>query len=174
MSINQKNFKLIILVIVGIIAISFVGKFLINELKTRSTYLYRELKINKDKCVVLNEMDTHGGFHGDGTYYIVLDCSNSDKELQDNISKWNKLPLSENLELIMYGGIKNGITYGYNLSSDANIPQVENGYYYFLDRHSEATNIHSDEELFNRYSFNFSIAIYDSDKKILYYLREDT
>ena len=90
------------------------------------------------------------------------------------VCQWEKLPLTENLELIMYGGVKDGITYGYNLAHTADIPKVENGYYFFLDKHSGSTDRHSDAELFGRYSFNFSLAIYDSDKKILYYLKEDT
>ena len=41
--------------------------------------------------------------------------------------KWNKLPLTENLELILYGGEKDGKSYAYNLADDAGLPEVPNG-----------------------------------------------
>lgn len=123
---------------------------------------------------VVEELDTHGGFHGDGSYYLILDCSENKKEALELIKYWKKLPLSENLELIMFGGEREGITYGYNLSEEAKMPKVENGYYFFQDRSSESTNSEDDSELLNRYSFNFSIAVYDSDTDILYYFEFDT
>lgn len=74
----------------------------------------------------------------------------------------------------MYGGEMNGVVYMSDLAEDAGFPKPEHGRYFFIDRHSEAKDRHDDSELFDRYSRNFSIAIYDSDKKMLFYLREDT
>lgn len=54
------------------------------------------------------------------------------------------------------------------------IPEINNGYYYFLDRHLEAKNKHDDTDLNNRYSRNFSLAIYDADNKIIYFYEMDT
>ena len=34
----------------------------------------------KEDFVVVDESDTHGGFHGDGYYYFILDCSNNKEE----------------------------------------------------------------------------------------------
>lgn len=143
-------------------------------LKINTTCLQREFDINEKDFTVIEEQDTHGGFHGDGTYHIALDCSDNKEKIYEKISDWSELPLSENLQLIMYGGEKDGCTYGYNFAEKTNIPAVNNGYYCFLDRYSEATDKHSDIELFNRYSYNFSLAIYDADTDILYYIREDT
>ena len=136
--------------------------------------LYKECGINENKCVLVSQTDSHGGFHGDGTYAAIYDCSENKEYVLGIVDKWNKLPLTENLELIMYGGEKDGESYAYNLADDAGFPEVSNGYYFFCDRHSESVNRDSDEDLFNRYSFNFSIAIYDTDNDILYYIREDT
>lgn len=92
----------------------------------------------------------------------------------EQLKYWEKLPLSENLQLIMYGGEKDSTTYSYKLGNQNGIPKITNGYYYFLDRHNEATNKHSDKDLFDRYSFNFTIALYDIDTKIFYYYKFDT
>ena len=55
--------------------------------------------------------DTHGGFLGDGTYYLILDCSERKEQATELIKDWKPLPLTENLQLIMYGGEKNGVSY---------------------------------------------------------------
>ncbi len=128
----------------------------------------------KRDFTVVEELDTHGGFHGDGSYYLILDCSNNKKEALEKIKEWEKLPLSENLELIMYGGEREGITYGYKLAQESHIPQIKNGYYIFKDRHSESTDSTDDTKIFDRYSFNFSIAIYDCDSDKMYYFEFDT
>lgn len=123
---------------------------------------------------VVEERDTHGGFLGDGDYYLILDCSSNADEARKIIEDWKPLPLSENLQLIMYGGEKNGVQYGYDLAQNAQWPRIEHGCYQFADRHSESKNPDDDSELFDRYSFNFEIAIYDLDSDYLYYYRFDT
>lgn len=115
---------------------------------------------------VVEELDTHSGFFGDGYYYLILDCSDNKNEALNKVKDWKKLPLSENLEHIMYGG--------YGLAEKARIPQTENGCYIFEDRSSESTDSADDTDLFNRHSFNFSIAVYDCDTDKLYYFEYDT
>ncbi len=129
---------------------------------------------SKESFTVVEERDTHGGFHGDGSCYLILDCSNHVDAALNIAANWNQLPLSENLKLIMYGGEKDGMTYGYNLSEKAHMPAIENGYYRFEDRHSEANDVSDDSGLFSRASFNFSLAVYDSDTNRLYYFEFDT
>ena len=123
---------------------------------------------------VVEELDTHGGFNGDGSYYLILDCTNKKEQALEKVEGWNKLPLSENLNLIMYGGEKDGVAYGYELAEEAHFPKIENGYYIFEDRHSESKDSRDDSELFDRYSYNFSIAIYDCDTDKMYYFEFDT
>ena len=131
---------------------------------------------NKDDFTVVDEADTHGGFHGDGSYYLILDCSENKEKAAEILDggDWKELPLSENLQLIMYGGERDGITYGFNLAEDAKIPEIENGYYYFYNRHSNVSNKSDDSELFDTMSFNFSIGMYDSDTDMMYYFEFDT
>lgn len=128
----------------------------------------------KKDFAVVYEIDTHGGFHGDGSYYLTLDCSDNRKEALEKINGWKKLPLEENLSLMMYGGEKNGTNYYYNFAEDAKIPEIKNGYYIFEDRHYESTDSADSSEVLDRGSFNFSIAIYDCDTDKFYLIMEDT
>ena len=74
----------------------------------------------------------------------------------------------------MYGGEKNGVSYAYDLAEEAHWPIINNGVYKFVDRHSEAVDKSDDASLFERHSYNFSIAAYDLDTNILYYFEFDT
>ena len=124
---------------------------------------------------ILEEKDTHGGFHGDGSYYLILDCSQNADKARSIVENWTDLPLSENLHLVMYGGEKNGINYGYNFAEEAHLPEIKNGVYKFVDRYNGYLKDRSDDsEILDRSSFNFSIAVYDLDSNTLYYFEMDT
>ena len=122
---------------------------------------------------VVTESDSHGGFLGDGLYALVLDCGQNRDRALETVEDWRSLPLSEPLRLMMYGGEKNGVVYGY-LGEENLLPEIENGWYFFEDRHSESTDPADDAPLLDRYSFNFSLAVYDADTDILYYFELDT
>ena len=109
---------------------------------------------------------------GDGSYYLILDCSSNAEKALDIAREWNPMPLSENLNLIMYGGVRDGVTYGYELAEEAHWPIIEHGYYKFIDEQSDDPA--DDSGLFGRYSFNFEIAAYDTDTNLFYYFRFDT
>ena len=69
---------------------------------TAKQQIKRELNIDVSKCSIEKDKDTHGGFLGDGDYIAVLDCNNNFNNMKKKLLSWNKLPLSENLQLIMY------------------------------------------------------------------------
>lgn len=127
---------------------------------------------------IISESDSHGGFHGDGSTVIEIqlkDTSFSD-QIKDN-GDWNALPLTENLTALVYGIQTEGSSVGPMIHSGDGapvIPEVENGYYYFLDRHSQSTDPKDDSGVLGRASYNFTIAIYDADHQILYYMELDT
>jgi hypothetical protein len=124
---------------------------------------------------VIEESDTHGGFHGDGYYYLILDCSENREQAMELIEDWKQLPLTENLQIIMYGGEKDGISYAPKLPEEAHWPIISNGVYKFVDRYSEFVADRSDDaKLFDRHSYNFSVAVYDFDTDKLYYFEFDT
>ena len=147
--------------------------FLFGCNNTQKT-LDEEFRFSKDDFVVIEELDTHGGFLGDGTYYLTLDCSKNQDKINEIIGGWNKLPFTEGLNLIMYGGSKNETNYHSCLEPDKRtFPQIENGYYMVLDRNDgEIRNIVND--LGYHASRNFTIAVYDSDNKIMYYFEYDS
>ena len=60
------------------------------------------------------------------------------------------------------------------LISEEQLPQIQNGYYYFVDRQAESEMQHSDAQIMERASLNFSIALYDVDTDTLYYIEVDT
>ena len=116
----------------------------------------------------MEEKDTHGGFHGDGEALAKIYFS--DKQAEKFISKiennihWNKLPIDEILQTCITN----------NSIEDMVIPFVENGYWFFLDRHSKATNKYNYNDMFNRASLNYSVAIFDKESNILYIYSLDT
>lgn len=127
---------------------------------------------------IISESDSHGGFHGDGSTVIEIqfaDTSCSDR-IEEN-GEWNVLPLTENLTALVYGVQTEGCSVGPMIHSGDGapvIPEVENGYYYFFDRHSQSTDPKDDSGVLGRASYNFTIAINDADRQILYYMELDT
>lgn len=135
-----------------------------------------EVDINKGK--IIYENDTHGGFLGDGDMLVKLSFSDTDclNKIKDS-SAWKPLPLTKNLEAFVYGGTIYSSNHGpYIHDEDYNpvIPKIENGYYCFVDRNSESKDKKDDSPLLNRVSVNCSLAIYDTDTNLLYYLELDT
>lgn len=122
--------------------------------------------------VIIEEEDTHGGFHGDGEYFLTLDCSSDPDRARQIVADWTPLPLSNNLELLMYGGQKEYAVYhGW---VEERWTKVENGVYRFYNYHTENTDPSDDSGLFSDSSYNFDIAIYDFDNDTLYYYELDT
>lgn len=136
------------------------------------------LGIDVRKGTVLMDSDSHGGFHGDGMLFqkILFEDSKFSDEIKDN-DGWKPMPLSKNMEALVYGIEEATSRIGPYLtdeSGDTIVPDIQNGYYYFYDRHSESKDPYSDKDIFNRASFNFTLAIYDFDNHVLYYVEFDT
>ena len=123
-------------------------------------------------------IDSHGGM-GDGCACITMTFD--DDSCEEDISRsnlWHELPLSDNLMKIVYGTVEEGhyispyITF--NDDKTPSISYVEEGYYFFLDRHSQSKTPHDDQDIFDRNSYNLTVAIYDSQSDTMYYLELDT
>ena len=55
------------------------------------------------------------------------------------------------------------------------IPEVKNGYWFYLDRGSDAIDKYDENFMYKeRYSHNYSVAVFDKDVNILYYYELDT
>lgn len=129
--------------------------------------------LSAEEFAVVTQTDSHGGFHGDGLHVLVLDCAQNREKALETVEGWNSLPLSEPLRLMMYGGEKDGVVYGY-LGEKNLLPEIENGFYRFEDRHDQSRDPADDTSLLSRASFNFSLAVYDADTDRLYYFEMDT
>lgn len=130
--------------------------------------------------------DSHGGFHGDGTTYSTVKFT--DDTVLDQIEEhsedgpWHKLPLSENVDILLYGVEKeteNGIeSMGPFITDDeGNVlaPEVKNGYYFFMDRQADDEEYKFDDsKVLDRASYNCTVALYDTDTDTLHYFKLDT
>ena len=144
------------------------------DIKTTEEYIYDKIKIDISSCTITTEIETPVSFNGDGEYFITADCYKSRDIILNQIKNWNPLPLTNNLQLLMYGGEKDGITSFAIQSNEIEIHNINKGYYYFLDRHDEAIYYNSDENVLNRFSYNFTIALYNEETNKLYYYELDT
>lgn len=159
--------------ILVLICISILIPFIISLIFLPDNTLSKEkvLGFDKSEFIVVKESDSHGGFLGDGEAHLILDCSENSDKAREIVEDWNELPLSKNVGMVMYGGEH----YGYRFAEKNGWPKITNGVYKFVDRHREAGLDKSDDtELFNRASFNFTLAIYDFDTDFLYYFKIDT
>ena len=89
----------------------------------------------------------------------------SKKFISEIMKSWNKLPLTEDLELVMYGGTKEGTEYNFNFSNKTGLPQIKQGYWILKNAH---------KGILNENSFNFTLAIYDTEQNLLYLFKIDT
>lgn len=118
---------------------------------------------------IVSVEDTHSGFHGDGDLIVKFDCTEIADSLIEQMASWRTLPLTESLQNFLYGGDR-----FVGIADRIGIPEVTNGYYFFWDRHSGTTDPTSDSELFDRYSFNFTVLLYDAEYSQLYLFEFDT
>ena len=124
---------------------------------------------------VIADLDDHGGLHNDGLRYAALEFSSDSClcAIQSNTA-WQPLPLTSALTALVYGAPTAGpyLTTG---SPPAPVfPVIEEGYYYFWDRHRESTDPQDSTQVLARASFNLTIAIYDSSTDTLHYCVFDT
>ena len=169
---NKITAKTFVPIISGLLAVAFL--LLLKPINNYTDITTPYFGFTKKEFSVVAELEDYGGFPADGSHYLILDCSGNKQKALEIIKNWNKLPLSENLNIAMYGGEKDGVIYGYELANEAHMPKIENGYYIFEDRHSESNDGKDDAGLLGRHSFNFSIAVYDCDTDKMYFFKFDT
>ena len=120
--------------------------------------------VDISEAKVVSSQDSHGGFHGDGVLFVSFDCSDVSDSALEGIKSWTAFPLSDNMQHVVYGGFDDEIS----------IPEITNGCYLFHDRHSDAVDPADDSKLFDRYSYNFSLLLFDFDTNMLYLIGVDT
>lgn len=129
-------------------------------------YIAEEIGVDISDSELAEVYDTHDNFLGDGLLYVEARLYGEIINQIKSDSRWRNLPLSQTFEQLT----------GTHLTDDNGeslFKTVENGYYFLCDKQQEG-NEQDDSEIFNRYSCNFCLAVYDIDKNILYFYRYDT
>lgn len=121
---------------------------------------------------IRTETDTHGGFHGDGEVYVVLEFPDGDSFQVPETGFWHELPLSDNLHTFLYEYTHHSQLW--DAAGGELIPQIESGWYFFYDRNGDNLFSSSDEDLLTRGAYNFILAVYDPASLTLYYYELDT
>lgn len=145
-----------------------VSFIVINILYGWHMYVASQIEIHIPFAVKNDNKDSHGGVQreGESLSKFYFDEKNAVK-FKEKINKnqhWKKLPMTKIVEESTGAWDK-----------EMKIPEVKNGYWFYLDRHSEATDKYNENDMYNgRYSFNYSVAVYDTDENILYFYELDT
>lgn len=130
--------------------------------KTMTEMISEEIGIGIESGEEIINYSSEETFHGDGEVFYGFQFSSNDLENKiKNDDLWKQLPVSSTLEEILKKS---------NFESFS-VPEISNGYYFFLDRHSEAIDYYDEEKVLERNSMNYTLAIYDVDTQILYYIR---
>ena len=160
----KKYLKVISLTILFLLIIYIIYIFTLKKYIFYSSHIEVAIPI----FAKMEEKDTHGGFHGDGEAFVKAYFS--DNQAKKFISKiktnshWRELPMPETLQKRAF----------YNVDKEMEMPNIENGYWFFLDRHSKAIDKYEYSEMFDRASSNYSIVVFDTDSNTLYYYALDT
>lgn len=179
MYINMSNIvKFLLVFLIWVIVFTIIYFIWFQKPMTTNEYIIDRIGVNISSCGIQSDNDSHGGFHGDGDRIVIADCSDNNEEILKQIEHWKSIPLSDNLQILLYGGETSRATYSDQLSKEYNIPKIESGYYYFIDRYAQRYNdiddVHSDQKLLSRYAYNFTLALYDVKTDIFYFLELDT
>ena len=164
----MKN-KIIIIVVIGVFLI-FSARIALSIKYGRHISVSRNIGITIPFSTEIECKDSHGGFHGDGECVIKVYFSDEQaikfKNKIDKNSHWKQLPMPERLQEVV----------GARMDKDMYVPIIENGYYFFVDRHSEADDKFNPNEMFEEFraSSNYTVAVFDIDENILYYYELDT
>lgn len=121
-------------------------------------------------AVVLMASETHSGFHGDGetTAKILLSEAAEANIVMMSVGEagWRDLAMTENIRKLC------------DLFTDDNgaafVPDVQEGLCFFHDRHSQSIAPYDVQSVHSRASYNFTLAIYDAENAILYFMEMDT
>ncbi len=164
-----KGIVVIILIIVGVGSVLLISNM---RVKNRLEHISNSIELEFSDCSFYSEKNTHDGFLGDGEYFAKVICN--DIKYDNLASNWKRLPLTK--PLIEATGIRtcssgNGCKDVYERYS---IPQITNGYYYFLDRHHDSTDKYDDSDINDRSSYNYSLAFLDINNNTIYYYELDT
>lgn len=138
-------------------------------------HLEQALDLSLPRGEITSYLDTHSGFHGDGDVYAIMQLNQRQgSTFAAKLSQregWHSGAVSETLSLALYGGERDGVTYG---PCGKDLPQVQDGFWYFQDRSGEGSSPYSDRDLLSRSAQNFTFALYNPEDSTLYFYELDT
>ena len=160
---------------VGIVLI-FVLSLAACGSKEPQKMISEALGVDASTGSTMSSMDTHSG-NGDGTSCIVLHFDGNEmiKQIQAD-EAWQLFPLDETVKTLVYGVSDAESSIGPFLTDEDGatlVPEIENGYYRLIDRHTERDTA-TGADILNRASFNFTVGLYDTDTNMLYCCQLDT
>ncbi|HIT31473.1 MAG TPA: hypothetical protein IAC25_01355 [Candidatus Enterenecus stercoripullorum] len=102
--------------------------------------------------------DDHGGWLGDGLTHIVLTFPEGGLlgQLRRD-ARWNLLPMDGTTQALL------------SYVNGEELVQIPQGYFRLIDRHSDTQT-----PILSRYSYNFTLAVYDEQQRTLHYFELDT
>ena len=130
-----------------------------------------ELGLDLSQAAIVQSEDSHSGFLGDGSTRVVLSLPEGEA-VEAIRSNWTPFPLDQTAETLLYGISPGEYPDGPYLTREDGtpmVPEIRNGFYLLLDRQET-----QEVPLLERYSFNFTLAVYDADSGYLYYCQLDT
>lgn len=107
--------------------------------------------------------DSHGGFHGDGLTAAEVTVEDLVEKLA-NAGGWRPLPMSDSAAQAIR----------LCEAEEETVEETAEGFYYFYDRHSECEDPYDSTQMHSRFSYNFTMAVYDSGNGRLYFYELDT
>ncbi len=127
-----------------------------------------ELNLKLVKANQIMKYDDHGAM-GDETRFITFEFDSNDTLNQiKSDSNWKKFPLDKTTKTLMYGDEKTS-SYVTDNNSRLLFPEISEGYYMLIDRQEDKS-----QNILNRTSSNFTLAVYDTKTNTLYFAEIDT
>lgn len=130
-----------------------------------------DLNLPSDSEVQRN-IDTHGGFHGDGTTYIQIRFPEGGAVLEqiEADQDWIALPMPWDVRMLARW-VEEDKACGVLLPTDEELGE---GYWFFLDRNSEAVDRRDYSAARQRFSVNFILAFYSIGEETLCFCQADS
>lgn len=146
--------------------------------KNMNAYIGKQIGLSLPNCAKIKYTDTHGG-NGDGDLYAVVSFPDSKTAAQfsGSLAKadW-PTKFTDDMVPWFYGGAivtkgEASSTDGYFRDMNLDVPKVKNGYFFYRDRYREQ---YGEPCSFAPYTWNFTMAVFDSDTDTLYFIEGDS
>lgn len=113
--------------------------------------------------------DSHGDGETNAEIHLPKGTTREKLGIIAGKSGWNSLPMPKDLSILIFGDQ----SYEYGNAQIRKAKQVKKGFYYYLDRAQEDAGVRN-EPLLSRFSYDFTFALYDPEKQILYFYQYDS